>query len=269
MSATPSKPKAKPRHPSAGNLDNRPSLVAEPKKDPLSPLAAFPVGAQLSPDVPRIAPAIEASVEEKLFGHLKGRRVLELGCGTGSNSVAMAKAGARVIAIDSSPQRLSDARQLAEAQGVKVEFHHGDLADLAFIRADEIDFALAAFSLAEIKDLSRVFRQVHRVIRSESSLLVSLPHPVTLALDQSDKIRPSLARNLFDDSVITWSHNGREGTIYPHRISDVVVALSRSNYRVDLLLEPQTAALNTDGVELPFADCAPPSFILRGRKEGT
>ena len=78
----------------------------------------------------------------RLCGDLKGRRVLDIGCGAGENAVAMAGQGAHVIAIDASTAQLALGRKLADAAEVRVEWHHGDAADLAFLRADSIDLAL-------------------------------------------------------------------------------------------------------------------------------
>jgi predicted nicotinamide N-methyase len=52
---------------------------------------------------------------------LTGRRVLELGCGLGLVSVAAAMAGARVLAVDRSPEAVSFAAANAARNGVTLE----------------------------------------------------------------------------------------------------------------------------------------------------
>ena len=104
--------------------------------------------------------------------------MLELGIGGGAGTVAMARAGARVIAVEPSTARLRRTRALADEAEVRVELHQADLADLAFIRADSVDLCVSIYAMAREHDLSRVFRQVHRVLRPDGVFLVSLPHPV-------------------------------------------------------------------------------------------
>jgi len=41
---------------------------------------------------------------------------------------------------------IARARRLAEQEDVRVEWHQGDLADLAFLRAESIDLAFSAFA---------------------------------------------------------------------------------------------------------------------------
>src|SRR5919202_5905687 len=54
-------------------------------------------------------------------GDLRGRRVLEVGCGTGALAAALAeRAGARVFACDPSPEMLEVARARAPRVGFKL-----------------------------------------------------------------------------------------------------------------------------------------------------
>ena len=110
--------------------------------------AGYPHGAELPRDLVQFGPDLDDDQLQKLIaavGTLDGRRVLDLGCGAGAASVAIARRGARVIAVESSTARLTQARQAADVAGVKVEFHHSDLADLAFLRADSIELVVAVY----------------------------------------------------------------------------------------------------------------------------
>ncbi|MGH7525540.1 MAG: class I SAM-dependent methyltransferase [Gemmatimonadales bacterium] len=56
-----------------------------------------------------------------------GARVLDLACGEGRHSLAAAARGARVTGLDRDETRLATARELAEAQGLTVEWRIVDL----------------------------------------------------------------------------------------------------------------------------------------------
>lgn len=231
-----------------------------------SPLA-YPDGAAFAPDRVRFGPGLDDETLGRLVvgGSGEGRRVLELGCGDGSNAVALARQGARVIVVDSSAARLAAARNHAEAHDVRIEFHHGDLADLAFVRADQIDLCLAIYSLDEVPDVSRVFRQVHRVLRTEAPMVISLPHPSAMCIEADDGDGPPVVvRSAFDPAPVAVP--GTDRRVQAHRISDVFTALGRSNFRVDTLIEPQAMAdaEYSNGLE----EWIPSTVILRGRKQG-
>lgn len=259
---------SRPRHPSAGNLNERPILV-DAAADNAGSIRAFPGSTAFDPRGVRIGPGLDDEMVDRLIGHGlgDGKRVLELGCGNGSNAVSLARRGARVIVVDSSSERLAVARRNAEAESVRVEFHHGDLADLAFVRADQIDLCLAVYSLAEVEDLSRVFRQVERVLRTEAPLLISLPHPLELMSEfdtSNNTVR--LTRSAFDETPIAGSESGTP--LQPHRITDVFTALSRSNFRVDTLLEPPVVSTDAASTADPLHHWIPATVVLRGRKQG-
>src|SRR5204862_283944 len=72
---------------------------------------------------------------------------------------------------------------------VRVEWHEGDAADLAFLRADSIDLAFATGLLGEVDDVDRLLRQVQRVLRPGPPFVFSFDHPIALALGR-DVVAP-------------------------------------------------------------------------------
>ncbi len=197
---------------------------------------------------------IPGESELRLIGDLDGRRVLELGCGAGHNAIEMAKRGAKVIAVDADPIQIEHARAAADAAEVKIELHTGELADLAFLRADGIDVALSAYGFVGIDDMARLIRQVHRVLRQEAPLIISLPHPA-LRLTHPGAADPlRIRRSWFDTSP---------------SVADLFTLLTRNNYRVDVMAEP--AAERGRPPASSWADVLryfPPTMILRARKQG-
>lgn len=206
-------------------------------------------------------PDLPTEADLKLLGRLDGKRVLELGCGGGPSSVALARQGAKVIAVESSPEQVQHARRLCEQEHVTVELHQGDLADLAFVRADTVDAALSIYALGMVEDLDRVFRQVHRVLKPDAPFVVSLPHPAWRARDD---------RTWWDRSPIDWADGTERGADYPATISHVFTSLTRANFRVDTLLEPAPPRTTARSRWWDQAmDRVPSTLIIRARKEGT
>jgi SAM-dependent methyltransferase len=257
------------RHPSAGNLDARPALVRDGRPPALLPPASFPHGAEPERDTVRFGPDLDHPALARLIGPVEGKRVLDLGCGAGGAALALARRGARVIAVESSTARLAQARAAADLAEVKIEFHHSDLADLAFLRADGVDLALSVYALAGVQDLGRVFRQVHRVLRPDAALLFSLPHPLASMLELEGDDPPFLTRTAWGDHPIAWRAGGDEGVTHVHQTGDVFTTLSRSNFRVDTLLEPPPQPDSASIHRSPLVDWVPSTLVVRGRKVGT
>ncbi len=65
----------------------------------------------------------------RLLGDLRGKRVLDVGCGMGENAVLLAACGARVTGVDVSERSIACARRLAAGSGVEVELLCAPLED--------------------------------------------------------------------------------------------------------------------------------------------
>jgi SAM-dependent methyltransferase len=193
--------------------------------------------------------------ELRLLGDLHGKRVLDLGCGTGAAAIAFAHHGAIVIALDNQDARLALARARAEQAEVKVEWRAGDLADLAFLRAESIDAAFSSTAVAAVDDASRLFRQVQRVLKPNSPFVFSYAHPMSLCIDTNGVV----ARSYFDPGPIDITLDGESVRLHTRDVGEVFTELGRAGFRVDTLLEPRPA---TPGARIPD------TIVWRARKEG-
>jgi SAM-dependent methyltransferase len=200
-------------------------------------------------------PDIPTEADLRLCGDVRGKRVLELGCGDARNLLAFAAQGAIGMGIEPSADRFDRARRRCDDAGVKVDLRHGDLADLAFVRADSVDLTVSAGALQNVDDLGRVFRQVHRVLKPNAAFVLSLPHPAYGLVDATDD-PPLLVRR-------SWFEPG-------HRtVSEVFMGLVNSNFRVDRLLEPEPVASGPrSGEWSEVMRYLPRTLIVRARKEG-
>jgi len=231
--------------------------------------STYQAGARLPTDVVHFGPDLPDEASLRLLGDLKGRRVLDLGCGGGQAAIACAKQGASVIGVDFSVEQLAIARRLCEQEGVKVELRHGDLADLAFLNSDSVDLVLSASALDYVEDIGRVFRQCHRVLKVGAPLVLSCKHPLWQVLDE-DAGTPLLAhRSYFDRTPVDVVREGIVFTEFPHTFADLALGLARASLRLETIVEPEP---DTAGPRSPWWREAhrlvPRTIIFKARKEG-
>ncbi len=233
--------------------------------------AAYQASVDLPLEVAHYGPDVPDESELRLLGEVEGKRVLELGCGAGQASIAFARQGAHAIAVDTSQAQLAHGRALAAQAEVRVEWHRCDLADLAFLRADSIDLAFSAYALAEVEDLDRVFRQVHRVLRPAGAFVFSYEHPVSMCLDREPGTggpgalplgRMEVNRSYFETGPVTIERHGERFRVWPRTIAEVFAAVGRAGFRTEVIAEPVPVRTSAPGPAMPS------TIVWRTRKEG-
>jgi SAM-dependent methyltransferase len=104
------------------------------------------------------------------------RRVLDLGAGTGTGTVALARrfGGADVIAVDKSAEMLARVRARAEDLGLadRIQLVRADV-DVAWPDLEPVDVVWASNSLHEMADPDRVFSGAFAAIRPGGLLAVA------------------------------------------------------------------------------------------------
>ena len=108
----------------------------------------------------RVEPHIPSFAD---FQRWAGKRVLEIGCGIGTDTINFARAGAHVTAVDLSEQSLSVARQRASVYGLEstITFRQADAETLAeFIPAEPYDLVYSFGVIHHTPHPDRVMHQI-------------------------------------------------------------------------------------------------------------
>jgi SAM-dependent methyltransferase len=99
------------------------------------------------------------------LGDVRGKRVLDYGCGHGMAAVVLARAGARVTAFDLSPGYVGETRARACANGVHVSCAVADGEQLPF--ADGCFDAVWGSAILHHLDLAKAGCELHRVLKPD------------------------------------------------------------------------------------------------------
>jgi SAM-dependent methyltransferase len=118
----------------------------------------------------------------RLAGRLDGLRILDLACGTGLASRALADSDAvEVVGVDSSPDMLSIAR--AHGGPTKLRYVEDDAQTLATFADASFDGVNCQLGLMDIPELDSTLHAVHRVLRPGGWFTFVIGHPCFLAPD--------------------------------------------------------------------------------------
>src|SRR5262249_18356558 len=109
------------------------------------------------------------------FAGARGLKVLEIGCGLGTDGAQFAAAGADYTGIDLTQASIELARKRFELSGLKGEFRVADAEQLDF--ADEtFDLVYSHGVLHHTPDIEAAVREIHRVLKPAGRARVMLYH---------------------------------------------------------------------------------------------
>ncbi|MGH7506146.1 MAG: class I SAM-dependent methyltransferase [Longimicrobiales bacterium] len=109
-----------------------------------------------------------------LLPDVRGRRLVDLGCGMGTFAIEAARHGAAAVGVDPAPAAVRAARRVGK--GTRASFVQADAAALPLAN-DSADVVLAADVSEHLDDdtLARILGEAARVLRAEGVLVLYTP----------------------------------------------------------------------------------------------
>jgi malonyl-CoA O-methyltransferase len=118
---------------------------------------------------------LDAEVVRRAPLHLVGRDVLELGCGTGKNTIWLASKARELVAMDFSSGMLEAARRRIDAANTRFVRH--DVRTPWPVADDSVDVVIGNLILEHVKDLTPIYAEANRVLRPSGQLFLCELHP--------------------------------------------------------------------------------------------
>ncbi len=194
---------------------------------------------------------LAATVALDLLGEVRGRDILDLGCGEGHVSRRLARAGANVIGVDPTARLLQLAEDAERRQPLGIRYRPGSAEHLAGLPDGSVDAVCAVLVLHHTDPLQAALAEAHRVLRRGGTLVAIIPHPV---LDHAhagwEGQRRVLGRyteegfwSTATDGPVSAVHN----VGWHHRtLSSWINALAGAEFRIEQAAEP-LARVDPDG----------------------
>jgi SAM-dependent methyltransferase len=136
-----------------------------------------------------------AAFDIAALGDLRGVEGVHLQCHIGTDTVSLARAGARMTGVDFSLQALAVARDLARACGVDVRFVESELYAVPEVLGRDFDLVYTGVgALCWLPDIAGWARVVAGLLRPGGRLYVRDAHPMLNAIDDAsdDVLRVTL-----------------------------------------------------------------------------
>ena len=177
-----------------------------------------------------------------LLGNLRGKSLIDIGCGPGNYSVEFTKRGANVLGIDLSEKMLDKARNNAKMAEVKLTLQK---ADARLIACPDNSFDIAVIILAILNE--KIVKEAARVLIPGGLLLISDTHPTLEAKGRwkSNEIgTPRIIEDYFSRVKKKWRINYDTEQIitleyYTQTIEQCVNMIADAGFKILRIAEPK------------------------------
>ncbi len=190
---------------------------------------------------------------------IAGKRVIDLGCGEGSNTRHFAKLGGSMTGIDLSTEMIKRAREREQKEPLGISYDVGSFSDLSAFGDGEFDYALSTMALMDGPDLLAALLATSRVLRPDGALCFSILHPcfITPAIkwmtdDAGAHLGLRVGRYFEREPFVEyWRFSRREKSEahassepfavprFPRTLSDYINAVSEAGFRIMKIEEPR------------------------------
>jgi ubiquinone/menaquinone biosynthesis C-methylase UbiE len=178
----------------------------------------------------------------KMVGDVKGKKILDLGCGPGFHANLLFKKGAKVTGIDNSEESINHAKK----ESPESKFFIGDIEKLPFPSAS-FDIVFSAMVIGHMTKWDKIFYEVKRVLKKGGIFVFSNYNPFKEVIIKKEwKGREfNVIENYFDEREIygQWKDGEKSFTVSHHHktYGTIIKIILKNGFEI-----------------LDYEDCKPP-----------
>lgn len=179
-----------------------------------------------------------------ILPNLKGKRVLDLGCGFGEHCKTFVEKGAeRVVGIDISDKMLQVAMQ--ENSDPRITYIHMPIEEISQLE-ETFDLVVSSLALHYVEDFAGVVTSIYRLLNPEGIFLFSQEHPFVTAHSGGDRWTRDENGEKKHMNLANYGVEGERETtwfvdhvkIYHRTFSTIVNTLLEAGFSIAHMIEP-------------------------------
>ena len=208
----------------------------------------------------------------QVLGNVRGKQVLDAGCGDGYLSRKLARLGASVTGVELSQKMLGFATEAQKKSPLAISYHHANCSSMPFLSASAFDVVVTNNVIQDMADYQGAFREFSRLLKPGGTYLHIENHPCFMTPvwgwvrdDKGERLHRKVdyyfKRGPF---LCPWGQrSGMQPSVYWHRtLGDIINELISCEFRINRVIEPE--APECWRVEHPerMDGCRIPEFLV-------
>ncbi|QUI21673.1 methyltransferase domain-containing protein [Vallitalea pronyensis] len=184
----------------------------------------------------------------KMLGKVKGKKLIDIGCGEGGYSRLLAEKGACVVGVDYSQELINEA--IKRKATYDIQYYVKDACYLEGIENEYFDLAISTMCLIAFEDLQSAMKELYRVLKPGGECVISILHPCFTREDYFSEGAYTESLSQFFGKPITFWHK---------TLSKTINYMIKAGFKLELLSEPILDNKNTNRKDDKFST---PMFLL-------
>jgi len=195
----------------------------------------------------------------KLIGNLKGKQVLDAGCGEGYNTRILARQGAHMTGIDISKEMIAHAHAAEKQEPLGIRYEIASFTRLSLFADASFEAAVSFMAMMDSPDFAGAVREIHRVLIPGGDFFFSISHPCFMTTgfgwikdEKGNPVKLVQAHYFSTEHYVErWKFSAAkadDGVLpfaipyFPKTLSDYVNALAEAGFVIKRLQEPRPSA---------------------------
>ncbi len=208
--------------------------------------------------------------ELHFFGDVRGKKLLDIGCGSGHSLKYLADRGAGELwGLDISQRQLDNAEKYLGDHGHAAKLICSAMEEDCGIPVGYFDILYSIYAVGWTVDLNKTFQKFASYLKKGGAFIFSWQHPLhRCVLVEGDDLL--FRHSYFDESWFTQPLDGSEIALCGRKISTYVNALAKAGFVIEAMAEQTDEETMSARGDLPDrskkAQMLPLSFAFKARK---
>jgi ubiquinone/menaquinone biosynthesis C-methylase UbiE len=167
------------------------------------------------------------------LGDVKNKKILDAGCGAGTDTIRIAAKARHVVGIDISRKMIDIAKKKNRIDNLSYQITDMKKTDF---RNDSFDMITVIFSLMYVKELRKVCCEFKRILKPQGEILIIIPNPMRRMI--------KFTHNYFRNDRVWFTHRKIRYFNYCHKTEDYINSLSQNGFVIEKISEPKLEIRN-------------------------
>lgn len=187
--------------------------------------------------LPTYGVLIPIETELNLFENIEGKKVLDIGCGSGHSLKYLADRGALELwGLDISTKQIQNAENFLKENNYNCNLFNSPMENNPGIPLNYFDIVYSIYAIGWTMDIEKTFNLISSYLKPGGVFIFSWDHPFMHCVDIIDN-QLIFNGSYFETDLFTFKKTGNDVSLINRKFSDYINSLAQAGFILERLIE--------------------------------